>query len=128
MLVAAVCGRVARPVLRRLAGFGGRGRLTTAPGFPTVFAALSPHGPISRSTPPLPLNCQRRQACPVAAPSRLSHRRQRATIPAALPQNVSQREYRDGHPVDLGDAWVLRKGDKVARCSLVTHQLVSSCD
>jgi hypothetical protein len=26
-------------------------------------------------------------------------------------------------PIDLGDAWVLRKGDKVARCSLVTHQL-----
>ena len=34
-----------------------------------------------------------------------------------------QRENWDGHPVDLGDAWVLRKGDKVARCSLVTHQL-----
>ena len=32
------------------------------------------------------------------------------------------RENWDGHPVDLGDAWVLRKGDKVARCSLVTHQ------
>ena len=26
-----------------------------------------------------------------------------------------QRENWDGHPVDLGDAWVLRKGDKVAR-------------
>ena len=43
--------------------------------------------------------------------------------PAAIPQNIPQREYWDGHPVDLGDAWVLRKGDKVARCSLVTHQL-----
>ena len=26
-----------------------------------------------------------------------------------------QRENWDGHPVDCGDAWVLRKGDKVAR-------------
>lgn len=25
------------------------------------------------------------------------------------------------HPVECGDAWVLRKGNKVARCSLVTH-------
>jgi hypothetical protein len=32
-----------------------------------------------------------------------------------------QREFWDGHPVDCGDAWVLRKGDNVARCSLVTH-------
>jgi hypothetical protein len=27
------------------------------------------------------------------------------------------------HPVDLGDAWILRKGHKVARCILVSHQL-----
>jgi hypothetical protein len=33
-----------------------------------------------------------------------------------------QRENWDGHPVALGDAWVLRKSDKVARCLLVTHQ------
>ena len=34
-----------------------------------------------------------------------------------------QREYWDGHPVELGDAWVLHKGDKSARCSLVSHLL-----
>ena len=34
-----------------------------------------------------------------------------------------QRENWNGHPVDCGDAWVLRKDDKTARCSLVTHQL-----
>ena len=34
-----------------------------------------------------------------------------------------QREYWDGHPVELGDAWIMRKGDKVARCVLVTHPL-----
>ena len=33
-----------------------------------------------------------------------------------------QREFWD-HPVDLGDAWTLRKGEKVARCILVTHPL-----
>jgi len=33
-----------------------------------------------------------------------------------------QREHWDGHPVDCGDAWSLRKGGKVVRCSLVTHQ------
>jgi hypothetical protein len=26
-------------------------------------------------------------------------------------------------PVDLGDAWVLRKGDTAARCSLVSYPL-----
>ena len=40
-----------------------------------------------------------------------------------MPHVVLQRENWDGHPVDLGDAWVLHKGDKTARCSLVTHQL-----
>jgi hypothetical protein len=34
-----------------------------------------------------------------------------------------QREYWDGHPIELGDAWMLRKGEKVARCTLVTHPL-----
>jgi hypothetical protein len=34
-----------------------------------------------------------------------------------------QREYWDGHPVELGDAWTLRKEDKVARCILVSHPL-----
>ena len=34
-----------------------------------------------------------------------------------------QREFWDGHPSDLGDAWTLRKGGQVARCILVTHPL-----
>jgi hypothetical protein len=34
-----------------------------------------------------------------------------------------QRENWDGHPVPLGDAWTMRKGDKIARCVLVSHQL-----
>jgi hypothetical protein len=34
-----------------------------------------------------------------------------------------QRENWNGHPVELGDAWTLRKGTKVARCVLVSHQL-----
>jgi hypothetical protein len=34
-----------------------------------------------------------------------------------------QRENWNGHPVELGDAWTLRKGNKVARCVLVSHQL-----
>ena len=34
-----------------------------------------------------------------------------------------QREHWDGDPVELGDAWTLRKGAKVARCILVTHSL-----
>jgi len=45
-----------------------------------------------------------------------------ATIPPAM-NTTTLRENWDGHPVEYGDAWVLRKGDKVARCSLVTHQL-----
>jgi hypothetical protein len=28
-----------------------------------------------------------------------------------------------GDPIELGDACILRKGDKVARCLLVTHPL-----
>ena len=34
-----------------------------------------------------------------------------------------RREHWEGHPVELGDAWVMRKGDRVARCILVTHPL-----
>ena len=34
-----------------------------------------------------------------------------------------QREQWDGDPIELGDAWTLRKGEKVARCILVTHPL-----
>jgi hypothetical protein len=34
-----------------------------------------------------------------------------------------QREDWNGHPAELGDAWILRKGNKVARCVLVTHPL-----
>jgi hypothetical protein len=37
--------------------------------------------------------------------------------------NTPQREDWNGNPIDLGDAWVLRKGASVARCSLVTHPL-----
>ena len=32
-----------------------------------------------------------------------------------------QRENWNGHPVELGDSWTLRKGTKVARCALVGH-------
>ena len=38
-------------------------------------------------------------------------------------KTTPQREHWDGHPVELGDAWVLRKGDKVARCILASHEL-----
>ena len=34
-----------------------------------------------------------------------------------------QREHWDGDPIELGDAWTLRKDAKVARCMLVTHPL-----
>lgn len=33
------------------------------------------------------------------------------------------REHWAGNPVELGDAWTLRKGDKVARCILASHEL-----
>jgi hypothetical protein len=33
-----------------------------------------------------------------------------------------QREHWNGHPVPLGDAWTMRKGNKVARCELWSHQ------
>jgi hypothetical protein len=34
-----------------------------------------------------------------------------------------QREHWDGDPIELGDAWALRKGEKIARCILVAHPL-----
>jgi hypothetical protein len=34
-----------------------------------------------------------------------------------------QRDQWDGDPIELGDAWTLRRGDKVARCTLVSHPL-----
>jgi hypothetical protein len=34
-----------------------------------------------------------------------------------------QREFWDGHPVELGDAWILRKGEEVARCVLLSNPL-----
>jgi hypothetical protein len=37
--------------------------------------------------------------------------------------SILRREHWDGHPVEFGDAWILRKGEKVARCILVTHEL-----
>ena len=38
-------------------------------------------------------------------------------------KTTPQREHWDGNPVELGDAWTLRKGDKLARCILVSHKL-----
>ena len=35
---------------------------------------------------------------------------------------ATQREHWDGHPVELGDTWVLRKGARLARCALFSHQ------
>jgi hypothetical protein len=37
--------------------------------------------------------------------------------------SIPRREQWDGHPVELGDAWTLRKGEKVSRCILVSHEL-----
>ena len=34
-----------------------------------------------------------------------------------------RREHWDGNPVELSDAWLLRKGEKVARCILASHPL-----
>jgi hypothetical protein len=33
-----------------------------------------------------------------------------------------QREHWDGHPIELGDAWTLRKRDREARCELWSHE------
>ena len=43
----------------------------------------------------------------------------------AAMNTTRQREHWDGDPIELGDAWTLRKGQKVARCILVTHPLGS---
>jgi hypothetical protein len=42
-----------------------------------------------------------------------------ATIRVAM-NTTRQREQWDGDSIELGDAWTLRKGEKVARCILVT--------
>jgi hypothetical protein len=34
---------------------------------------------------------------------------------------ATQREQWDGDPVELGDAWTLRKGQRLARCALFSH-------
>ena len=34
---------------------------------------------------------------------------------------ATQREHWDSHPVELGDAWTLRKGQRFARCALYSH-------
>jgi hypothetical protein len=44
-----------------------------------------------------------------------------ATIRATM-NTTRQREHWD-HPIELGDEWTLRKNDKMARCTLVTHPL-----
>ena len=47
------------------------------------------------------------------------------TLVARLPTTINTTRQRDdwnGPPVELGDAWTLRKGDKVARGVLVTHR------
>jgi hypothetical protein len=36
---------------------------------------------------------------------------------------TTPREHWDGDPIELGDAWTLRKGEKVARCVLLSHPL-----
>ena len=38
-----------------------------------------------------------------------------------MPTHILQRENWGSHPVELGDAWTLRNGDKQARCVLVSH-------
>jgi hypothetical protein len=44
-------------------------------------------------------------------------------VPSYSMNPTPRREHWDGHPVELGDAWILRKGKKVARCVLVSHEL-----
>ena len=41
----------------------------------------------------------------------------------AMNNTTRQREHWDGDPIELGDGWTLHKGEKVARCILVTHPL-----
>lgn len=38
-------------------------------------------------------------------------------------KTTPQRDHWDGNPVELGDAWTSRKGDKIARCILGRHEL-----
>jgi len=59
-------------------------------------------------------------------PSPERHRAEkRALRDARIPHemNTPQRPDWAGHPVELGAAWTLRKGDKVAQRVLVSHQL-----
>jgi hypothetical protein len=39
-----------------------------------------------------------------------------------------RREHWDRHGAELGNAWVLRKGDEVARGMLVSHERAGNCD
>lgn len=41
----------------------------------------------------------------------------------AMPNLAAQREHWDGHPVELGDAWTLRKAQRLARCALYSYPL-----
>ena len=41
----------------------------------------------------------------------------------AVMNTTRQREHGDGHPVDLGDEWILCKREKVTRWTLVTHRV-----
>jgi hypothetical protein len=38
-------------------------------------------------------------------------------------KTIWRREHWDGQRVELGHAWILRKGDTVAGCILTTHEL-----
>ena len=38
-----------------------------------------------------------------------------------MPHDVPQREYWTGEQTELGDAWTLQKGSRVARCVLKSH-------
>lgn len=51
--------------------------------------------------------------CPSLSPSG-------AKIPP-MSDLATQRDQWDGHPVELGDAWTLRKGQRLARCALVSN-------
>lgn len=42
--------------------------------------------------------------------------------PLRVPTLIPQREHWDG-PVELGDAWTLYKGQRLARCALYSHPL-----
>lgn len=40
----------------------------------------------------------------------------------SMPSHVPQREYWTGERTELGNAWTLTKGTKIARCILWSHQ------